>query len=50
MVQTKKRFGRGASKCKRCGQKQSLVRKYGIFLCRHCFREVAPKMGFNKYS
>ncbi|MDR0767626.1 MAG: 30S ribosomal protein S14 [Methanosarcinales archaeon] len=50
MVQTKKSFGRGANECKRCGRKQSLVRKYDIYLCRHCFREIAPKMGFNKYS
>ena len=27
-----------------------LVRKYGIYLCRQCFREIAPEMGFEKYS
>jgi len=26
------------------------VRKYGIYLCRQCFREIAPEMGFEKYS
>lgn len=50
MVQTKKRFGRGANECKRCGRKQGLVRKYGIYMCRHCFRESAAKMGFKKLS
>ncbi len=50
MVQTNSKFGRGASECKRCGRKQSIIRKYGIFLCRHCFREIAQEMGFNKYS
>ena len=44
------KFGRGANKCRRCGRKQGLVRKYGIYLCRQCFREIAPDMGFNKYS
>lgn len=35
--------------CRRCGRKQGLVGKYDIFLCRQCFREIAPKMGFKKY-
>lgn len=50
MVATTKQFGRGANKCKRCGRKQGLVRKYDIFLCRHCFREIAHDMGFEKYT
>ncbi|MCK4937012.1 MAG: 30S ribosomal protein S14, partial [Methanosarcinales archaeon] len=24
--------------------------KYGIYLCRQCFREMAPDMGFTKNS
>jgi len=27
-----------------------MVSRYGINLCRQCFREVAPKMGFKKYN
>ncbi|MBC7085765.1 MAG: 30S ribosomal protein S14 [Methanomethylovorans sp.] len=50
MVQTTKKFGRGAHECKRCGRKQGLVRKYDIYLCRHCFREIAHDMGFEKYT
>ncbi|MGB3907499.1 MAG: 30S ribosomal protein S14 [Methanomethylovorans sp.] len=50
MVQTTKQFGRGAYECKRCGRKQGLVRKYDIYLCRHCFREIAHDMGFEKYT
>lgn len=46
---TGKKFGRGAHSCKRCGRKQGLVRKYGIYLCRQCFREAARDMGFKKY-
>ena len=36
--------------CQRCGRKQGLIGKYGIWLCRQCFREVARGMGFKKYS
>jgi small subunit ribosomal protein S14 len=50
MKKGKKIFGRGANLCRRCGRKNGLVRKYGIYLCRQCFREIAPEMGFEKYS
>jgi small subunit ribosomal protein S14 len=46
--QASKRTGQ-ERECRRCGRKQALVGKYDIFLCRQCFREVAPKMGFKKY-
>ena len=36
--------------CRRCGREQGLVSKYGIWLCRQCFREVSRSMGFKKYS
>ncbi|MCK5659908.1 MAG: 30S ribosomal protein S14 [Methanosarcinales archaeon] len=39
----------GINECKRCGRKQSIIRKYDIYLCRQCFRELAPQMGFEKY-
>ena len=26
------------------------ISKYGIGLCRHCFREIAEEIGFKKYS
>lgn len=45
----KKRFGRGASMCRRCGRKQGLVRRYNLYLCRQCFREIARDIGFEKY-
>ena len=44
-------FGRGvANQCTRCGRKRGIVRRYQIFVCRQCFREVAPELGFKKYS
>ncbi|MCD5409608.1 MAG: 30S ribosomal protein S14 [Methanocellales archaeon] len=44
------KFGCWANQCKQCGRKRGLVRKYNIYLCRQCFREVAYDMGFRKYS
>ena len=29
-----------------CGNRRGLIRKYDLFLCRRCFREQAPKIGF----
>ena len=35
--------------CKRCGGKvRGIIRKCGLYLCRQCFREVAPQLGFKK--
>ena len=45
-----RKFGRGANACRICGRKQGLVRKYGIYFCRQCFRECAGKMGFKKMN
>jgi small subunit ribosomal protein S14 len=36
--------------CKRCGRKRGIIRRYGLHLCRQCFREIAPELGFKKYS
>jgi len=45
----KKIYGRNKG-CERCGRKRGLIRKYGLHLCRQCFREKAEEMGFKKYS
>jgi len=37
-------------KCKRCGRTGGHISKYGINLCRQCFRDLATKIGFKKYS
>ena len=44
-----RRFGKGAMRCVRCGTHEAIIRKYGLMLCRRCFREVAPMIGFKKY-
>lgn len=45
----KKTFGRKIG-CTRCGRKRGIVRRYGMHLCRQCFREIAPELGFKKYA
>ena len=37
-------------RCQRCGRFGAHIKKYGIGLCRHCFRQIATKIGFKKYS
>ncbi|MBS3106343.1 30S ribosomal protein S14 [Candidatus Woesearchaeota archaeon] len=36
--------------CRRCGRYGAHIDKYGIDVCRQCFREIATKIGFKKYS
>ncbi|MCD6398685.1 MAG: 30S ribosomal protein S14 [Candidatus Aenigmarchaeota archaeon] len=37
-------------KCQRCGRYGAVTKKYGLYYCRHCLREIAEKIGFKKYS
>ncbi len=37
-------------KCAICGRPGAHINKYGIHLCRQCFREVAKEIGFETYS
>ncbi len=48
-LRPKKKFGRSEG-CVRCGRKRGVIRRYGLRLCRQCFREVAFELGFRKYS
>jgi small subunit ribosomal protein S14 len=36
--------------CRRCGRIRAVIRKYGLELCRQCFRETATNLGFKKYN
>jgi len=36
--------------CQMTGREDGLVGKYDIWLCRQSFRELAPKIGFEKYD
>lgn len=42
--------GYGKYRCEQCGRFGGRVAKYGLTLCRCCFREIATKIGFKKYS
>lgn len=45
----KKKFGYGARKCERCGTLNGVIRKYKLYYCRRCIREVARNIGFEKF-
>jgi small subunit ribosomal protein S14 len=45
-----RKTGLGQRRCKRCGRFGGHIQKYGLHLCRHCFREIAVKIGFKKYN
>ena len=49
-VKKARKFGKGSNPCRRCGQYDAVIRKYGLNFCRQCFREVAEKIGFKKYT
>ena len=49
--QPKKRScGTALKKCRNCGRMGGHIDKYGLNLCRHCFREMAVGLGFKKFS
>ncbi|MBJ47399.1 MAG: 30S ribosomal protein S14 [Euryarchaeota archaeon] len=36
--------------CRRCGRRRGLIRRHGLRLCRQCFRDIAPEIGFKKMN
>lgn len=36
--------------CKICGAKSSIIKRYGLNICRRCFKESAPELGFKKLN
>lgn len=40
--------GKRAHRCRRCGTTRAVIRKYGLYICRKCFREIAHLLGFKK--
>lgn len=42
--------GKGTRLCRNCGTARGLIRKYGLFICRRCFREMAESIGFRKFG
>ncbi|KAL1975805.1 hypothetical protein VTN31DRAFT_4197 [Thermomyces dupontii] len=44
-----RKFGKGSRQCRVCTHRAGLIRKYGLLVCRQCFREKANDIGFYKY-
>jgi len=45
-----RKFGKAKIKCRSCGRTGGVIRKYDLYFCRQCFRELAKKLGFKKYN
>lgn len=45
----KRTCGKSLRRCKICGNLSGHVGRYGIHLCRKCFRDMAKTLGFKKY-
>ncbi|CAC9887363.1 unnamed protein product [Aureobasidium pullulans] len=41
-------YGKGSRECRVCTHKAGLIRKYGLNICRQCFREKSTDIGFIK--
>lgn len=46
----KRSCGVALKRCKRCGRIRGHISKYGLHLCRQCFREIATEIGFKKFA
>lgn len=44
-----KNYGKGSRKCRVCSNQGGLIRKYGMNVCRQCFRQYAADIGFTKF-
>ena len=45
-----KKCGLATKRCELCGRIGGHIQKYGLNLCRQCFRSNAKEIGFKKYS
>ncbi|MEM5802129.1 MAG: 30S ribosomal protein S14 [Candidatus Aenigmatarchaeota archaeon] len=45
-----KKYGKATKTCRRCGSHRGVIRKYDLYYCRRCMREIARSIGFKKYS
>ncbi|BFI73343.1 hypothetical protein YN1_3300 [Nanoarchaeota archaeon] len=41
-----RRFGKGAVRCVVCGSHDRVIRRYNLYLCGRCFRELAKTLNF----
>lgn len=45
-----RKHGESTKKCRLCGRTGGHISKYGLHICRQCFRDNAERLGFRKYS
>lgn len=45
-----RKMGIAKVKCRNCGRRGAHVSKYGLHVCRQCFRDIARSIGFKKYG
>ncbi|HIE34027.1 MAG TPA: 30S ribosomal protein S14 [Candidatus Altiarchaeales archaeon] len=50
MQKKNKKFDAKNLVCSVCGTHRGIIHKYGLEICRRCFRENAQSIGFKKYS
>ncbi|XP_040485816.1 40S ribosomal protein S29-like [Ursus maritimus] len=43
-----RKFGKGSRSCHVCSNRTGLIWKYGLNMCRQCFRQYAKDIGFIK--
>jgi len=43
-----RKTGKAKNACTNCGRKGAHISRYGIHVCRQCFRELALDLGFKK--
>ncbi|ORY29009.1 ribosomal protein S14 [Naematelia encephala] len=41
-------YGKGSRQCRVCAHQAGLIRKWGLDMCRQCFREKVQHIGFVK--
>ncbi|GHJ88731.1 hypothetical protein NliqN6_5133 [Naganishia liquefaciens] len=42
-------YGKGSRQCRVCAHQAGIIRKYGMNICRQCFRERSAQIGFEKH-
>ncbi|XP_057662205.1 40S ribosomal protein S29-like [Diorhabda carinulata] len=43
-----RKYGQRSKSCRAYSNRHGVIRKYGLNLCRQCFREYANDIGFKK--
>ena len=49
-VPRERKFGETTKPCSICGRTSGHIDKYGLNMCRQCFRDNALKLKFKKYN